>query len=158
MAEQDRSMWDRSLIQKGIANLELSAASDHLSMYSILAMISAYHCSAPDFESTDWKSILSLYDNLLRINNSPVVLLNRTIALSKVSGPEEALVALEQIKKIASIQSYYLLYSAEAELLMQLNRYKDAALSLHTAIQLAALPAEKDLLKKRLDACSKKIS
>ena len=157
MAEQDRSLWDRKLIHSGISNLEKVAAGDHVSIYSILAMISMYHCLSPDFESTDWKSILSLYDHLLQLNNSPVVMLNRAVALSKVSGAEAALKELEHIKKIPSIASYYLLYSTEAELLMQLGRFESAVTALEKAIHLAALQAEKELLQKRLIKCKEKI-
>src|SRR5205085_3867901 len=91
MAEQDRSLWDHSFIQKGLQYLERSASSSHLSIYHILATISAYHCAAPDFASTDWKSILLLYDKLAEIDHSPLILLNRAIALSKVNGISSAL-------------------------------------------------------------------
>ena len=158
MAEQDRSLWDLQLITQGIANLERSANYGLVSVYNIMAAISASHSQSPDFESTDWQNILFLYDTLLQIDKSPVILLNRAIALSKVNGPEAALNELEQIKNIPSIKSYYLFHSAKAELLMQLNEYEDAISCLETAIQLAALQAEKDLLQRRINLCKEKIS
>jgi RNA polymerase sigma factor (sigma-70 family) len=157
MAEQDRSVWDFELIQKGISNLALSTADDFVSVYSIMGMISACHCTAPDFESTDWKSILSLYDRMMQLNSSPIVLLNRAVAISKVSGPADALKELELIKSNRAMQSYYLLYSTEAELFMQMNLFESAAESLEKAILLATLPAEKALLEKRLAGCREKI-
>jgi RNA polymerase sigma factor (sigma-70 family) len=157
MAEQDRSLWDRQLITKGISNLQRSIVGNRISVYQILAAISAHHCSAPDFESTDWKSILLLYDNLVRIENSPVVLLNRAIVLSKLNGAEKALNELEQLKDIPSLRSYHLFYSTQAELYIQLNQFANAMTSLEKAIRLSSVEAEKDLLKKKLEQCRKKI-
>src|SRR5882762_10372247 len=99
LAEQDRSLWDRSLMQRGFLYLEKSTSHKILSIYHILAAISAYHCAAPDFGSTDWKSILSLYDNLVEMDSSPMVLLNRSIAVAKVQGSVQALNELEKIKE-----------------------------------------------------------
>lgn len=156
MAEQDRKQWDKTLMQKGFYYLEQSS-NKNISVYHILATISAYHCSAIDFESTDWVSILSLYDKLLQIDHSPVVMLNRTIAISKVSGAKKAIEELEKIKSNPALQSYHLLYSAQAEFYMQLNKFKEAAACLTTAIELSPLKAEKDLLQKKLDTCNEKI-
>ena len=121
-----------------------------------MAAISAYHCTAADFASTDWNGILLLYDNLLQMDNSPVILLNRAIVLSKVRGPEAALNELAEIKKIPSMKSYYLLYSAEAEFYVQVSQFKNAEQSLETAMQHTSLQAEKELLQKRLDSCKKR--
>jgi predicted RNA polymerase sigma factor len=110
MAEQDRRQWDLTLMQKGYYYLEQSASGTNISIYHILAAISAYHCSAPDFESTDWESILLLYDKLIMIDHSPLVLLNRSVAVSKVSGPEKALLELEKIKDNPALQKYQPFY------------------------------------------------
>ncbi|MEX2234528.1 MAG: sigma-70 family RNA polymerase sigma factor [Cyclobacteriaceae bacterium] len=156
MAEQDRSLWDRSLMQKGFYFLEKSASHGSLSIYHILAAISAYHCAAKDFESTDWNSILSLYDKLIKIDPSPVVLLNRAIVISKVRSASEALEELEKIKDSPAFESYHLFYSTRAELYIQINEFRKAAESLKKAIQLSPLQVEKDLLQKKLDLCVKK--
>ena len=89
LAEQDRSQWDLDLMQKGFVFLEKSTVNNTLSIYHILAAISAYHCAARDFESTDWKSILSLYDKLVQIDCTPIVMLNRAIVVAKVNGARE---------------------------------------------------------------------
>jgi RNA polymerase sigma-70 factor (ECF subfamily) len=157
MAEQDRTLWNRGLMQNGFYYLQKITGGCDISAYHILATISAFHCSAPDFESTDWQSILHLYDNLLQIDNSPVVLLNRAIAIAKASGPAMALEELEQIKDKPAMQSYYLFWSTEAEFYMQLNEFAKAKNCLEKAIQLAALPAEKGLLEKKLAECQKKL-
>jgi RNA polymerase sigma factor (sigma-70 family) len=155
MAEQDRSQWDRDLMQKGFYYLE-QASNQNISVYHILATISAYHCTAPDFESTDWASILSLYDKLLLIDNSPVVVLNRAVALAKVSGPKKAIEELRGIQEHASMKANHLFYSALAEFYMQLNKYKEAAENLNMAISLSPLEAEKNLLRKKREVCNEK--
>ncbi len=85
LAEQDRLLWNTDLKQKGFVFLERSTSDNVVSVYHILATISAYHCSAPDFASTDWKGILALYDHLLLFDASSLVKLNRSIAVAKSS-------------------------------------------------------------------------
>lgn len=155
MAEQDRSQWDRILMQKGFNYLEQAAGKD-ISVYHILAAISAYHCSAVTFESTDWKSILLLYDKLAEADHSPLVILNRSIAVSKVKGIDIAIAELEKIKNSPSLKSYYLLYSTLGEFCMQAGRFNEAQTYLETAISLSNLPAEKELLQRKLDTCMEK--
>jgi RNA polymerase sigma factor (sigma-70 family) len=157
MAEQDRSLWNRSLMKNGFYYLEKSTVHKNLSIYHILAAISAQHCSAPDFESTDWKTILSLYDSLAQIDASPVVLLNRAIALAKVAGASQSLDELEKIKDNPAMASYHLFYSTKAEFHIQTNEFQKACNCLKKAIDLSPLEAEKDLLKEKLDSCMKKI-
>ena len=156
LAEQDRSRWDLTLMQKGFYYLEKSTADKTLSIYHILAAISAYHCSARDFESTDWKSILSLYDKLVLIDDSPIIQLNRAIVLSKVNGPLSGLNELNKIKAIPAMESYHLFHSTRGEFYLQLNELNNAAESFEKAIVLSPLQAEKDHLKRKLDLCMKK--
>jgi len=158
MAEQDRSQWNKKMIDTGLTYMAKAVEDDELSIYHILAAISGQHCIAPDYASTDWKTILSLYDHLIRIDSSPVVLLNRTVAVSKARNTAEALSELEQIKKSGSISSYYLLHSTEAEFLVELGRFDQAAKSLEQAIALASIDSEKEFLQKRLDFCRQKLN
>jgi RNA polymerase sigma-70 factor (ECF subfamily) len=144
-------------MQLGFSNLEKSLLNRQISMYHILAATSAYHCSAAHYESTDWKSILELYNQLVILNNSPVVLLNRAIAMSKVLGPEKALAEIELLKNATVLKNYYLFYSTEAELYIELHLFRNAISSLETAIKLAPLEKEKELLEQRLFFCNKKI-
>ncbi len=155
MEQQDRSLWDRSLMQQGFHYLEKSTAYNDLSIYHILATISAYHCAAPDFASTDWESILSLYDKLAQIDRSPLVLLNRAIALSKVNGVLQALQELEKIKNEPALASYHLFYSTQAEFYLQAEDFQKASESIEKAISLSPLEIEKELLKKKLELCKK---
>ncbi|MFI5264790.1 MAG: RNA polymerase sigma factor [Candidatus Kapaibacterium sp.] len=152
MAEQDRSLWDKQMQGIGLRYLQRSTETGSVSVYLILAAISANYCIAPDYQSTDWKNILALYDSLVRLDSSPLVLLNRAISLSKVDGAEKALVELEQIKEMASMKSYHLFYSTQAEFYKQLHDTANAVKSLERAIELAPLQAEKDLLRKKIQA------
>ncbi|MEP7376698.1 MAG: sigma-70 family RNA polymerase sigma factor [Chitinophagaceae bacterium] len=157
LEKQDRSLWDYQLMKKGFSHLEKSTSEEQISIYHILASISACHCSAINYQATDWKGILTLYDRLIQIDNSPVVLLNRAIALSKVSGAEKAIAELEQIKNSASLKTYHLFYSTKAEFHMQLNQFSIAISAIETAIKLAPLQKEKLLLQEKLAFCREKI-
>jgi len=158
MAEQDRSLWDRQFMGSGFYYLQQSMQNNELSMYHILAAISANYCAAQDYASTDWNTILSLYNNLLEFDRSPLILLNRAIALAKVDGPEKGLSELEQIENNPALKFYHLFYSTRAEFYIQLNDFSHAVSSLEKAMELAPLQAERDLLKKKLDASRNKVT
>jgi len=153
MELQDRSLWDRTLMQKGFACLERAESDKNISVYHILAAISAYHCSAANFASTDWKSILLLYDKWGEIDRSPLIALNRAIALSKVEGLDQAILELEKLKDIPALKNYHLYYSTLGEFYMQAMRFTEAKNALEIAMSISNLPAEQQLLKKRLEAC-----
>ena len=158
LAEQDRRLWNPVLMQKGFAYLERSTAENSISIYHILATISAYHCAAPDFISTDWKGILKMYDHLLVMDHSPLVRLNRSVALSKVSGVEKAIEELEQLKNDPSFSSYHLLYATEAEFYLESEQYAKAVEAFQKAINHSPLDAEKKLLQKKLKFCEEKLT
>jgi len=139
LQEQNRLLWDYALMKEGFINLEKAAAGNQISTFHILAAISAYHCVAANYQSTDWKAILMLYDRLLEIENSPVVLLNRAIALSKVKGPEAAIEELEKIEKSSSLRSNYLYYSTLGTFQIELERFGKAIPLLEKAIRFAYL-------------------
>ena len=149
LEEQNRSLWDLQIMERGFSNLRRAARSGHLSRYHILATISAYHCSAKNFESTDWKSIVALYDKLLTIDNSPMVALNRAIAMAKSGKANEAIHELDKIANERIIESYYLFYSAKSEIHFQLKDNTLAKNTLKKAIELALLPREKRMLENR---------
>jgi predicted RNA polymerase sigma factor len=153
LAEQDRRMWDATLIQKGLGYLQKSAANEGLSVYHILAAISACHCAAADFESTNWKAILDLYDLLLLIDGSPLVQLNRSVALARVAGLEKAIEELKQLRSDPSVGSYHLLYATEGEFYFELKQFSKAADAYKRAIMLSPLQPEKELLQKKLKHC-----
>lgn len=158
LAQQDRKLWDLSLMQKGFAYLDKFAQDNAVSVYHIMAAISAYHCASPDFESTDWKGILNLYDHLLLIDQSPLVRLNRAVPLAKVAGVQKAIEELEQLKNDASFTSYHLLYATEGEFYFETGEFAKAAEAWQKAIAYSPLQAEKELLQRKLQRCLEKIS
>ena len=121
MAKQDRNLWDRDLIKKGIVFLEKSVATGTVSKYQILAAISAHHCTAADDKSTHWKSILALYNNLSQIDRSPLVMLNKTIVVSKVYSVKKAVEELEKMAEDPLLQNYPYYHSTIGEFYLKLK-------------------------------------
>lgn len=150
---QDRSTWDKAMIGRGIFHLGQSAVGNEVSEYHLQAGIAAVHCTADDYESTDWLRILSLYDDLIELDNSPVVALNRAVALAQVHGPQAGIEAIESIRPLEALESYYLLHAVMAEFETQLNDFQAAARHLRKALQLTDLESEQSLLSKRLQDC-----
>ena len=157
MEEQNRSLWDKQMLGIGLGHLTEATKNNSISIYHILAAISAQYSIAPDYNSTDWKSILSLYDSLIQLDNSPVILLNRAIAVSKVDGAKLALEELKKIKDNAAFKSYYSFYSTEAEFYIQEKDFRNAIPALEKAIELAPLQSQKELLQKKVKLCREKI-
>jgi RNA polymerase sigma-70 factor (ECF subfamily) len=153
LAEQDRSRWDRAMIQRGLWHLNQSAAGDEISELHLQAGIAYCHCTAASYEATDWRRILMLYDILAETNHSPVVALNRAVALSRVRGPEAGLQAVEQISDRATLDSFYLWHSVMAQFRFELGQFAVAAGHFERALELTAVTAERNFLTKRLLAC-----
>jgi len=155
LAEQDRSRWDRALVAEGIRRLGASAEGRAITAWHLEAAIAARHAAAPDFGATDWASIRDLYDHLLRLAPSPVVALNRAIAVGMADGPEAGLAALAAIDGRERLDRYPFLPAAEAELLRRAGRPGPAAARLREALVLARSPAETALLRRKLEACER---
>ncbi|HEX4645313.1 MAG TPA: DUF6596 domain-containing protein, partial [Verrucomicrobiae bacterium] len=153
LKEQDRSRWNQAMIARGMFHLAQSAAGDEISEYHLEAGIAACHCAAKDYESTDWPQILSLYDQLVRFDHSPVVALNRAVAVAHVHGPQAGLEALSPIQDRTELKSYYLLYAVLGEFESQLNHHQTAAGHFRKSLQLAQMESEQAFLSKRLQAC-----
>jgi RNA polymerase sigma-70 factor (ECF subfamily) len=153
LQEQDRTRWDQPLIARDLFHLAQSAAGGELSEYHLQAGISACHCAARDYASTDWRQILSLYDRLLALDGSPVVALNRAVVLTEVNGPQAGIEAVEAIPNLKSLGSYYLLHAVLGDFELQLNRLPVAAAHFQRALELAGMKSEQMFLVKRLQAC-----
>lgn len=153
MENQDRNLWDATLIQQGI--LHLNAALEHKAVngYLILAAISANHSTAVTFEATDWNQILSLYDQLLSIDDSPVVQLNRAVAVSMVNGPEKAIQLLEYLKGEKSLETYHHLYSALGDLYQQTGQVDQAIQEYQIAISHTEISTEKEWIQGKIKKC-----
>jgi RNA polymerase sigma-70 factor (ECF subfamily) len=153
LAEQERSRWDRELIAEGLRRLDLSAEGATLSAWHLEAAIAARHSTAATFEETDWGSILELYDLLVRMRETPVVALNRAIALGMARGPEAGLQAIAAIGHRERLERYPFLHAALAEFELRAGRPERARRALRVALQLARNPAEGALLARKLQAC-----
>jgi RNA polymerase sigma factor (sigma-70 family) len=150
LKEQDRSTWDRMMIGKGLRHLQRAATGEDLSEYHLQAGIAACHATAPDYASTDWVRILAHYDQWTRINPSPVVALNRAVALAHVEGPEAGITAVQAIQKQGQLKSYYLVYAVLGEFETQLQHFQAAATHFQKALQLSEVKSEQSFLSKRL--------
>lgn len=153
LAEQDRDRWDRDAIREGLRRLDLSAEGDALTAWHVEAAIAAQHAAAASFEETDWTSILELYDLLLRLRPTPVVALNRAIAVGMAEGPEAGLRALAEIEERDRLRRYPFLPAAMAEFELRAGRRTRAAELLRSALRLARNPDEEALLARKLGAC-----
>ncbi|MCC6487033.1 MAG: sigma-70 family RNA polymerase sigma factor [Candidatus Hydrogenedentes bacterium] len=153
LKEQDRSLWDQSLIAQGMSHLARSAAGDELSAFHLEARITACHCMARDYASTDWPRILSLYDRLAELDDSPVVALNRAVAVSQVHGPQAGIEAVESIPKRAQLFTYHLLYAVLGEFESQLDNHTAAASHFRRALDLTEVKSERLFLLGRIQAC-----
>ena len=140
-------------IARGMSHLRESAAGDGLSEYHLQAGIAVCHAMAIDYESTDWERILSLYDRLMEFDDSPVVALNRAVAVANVHGPKAGLEAVRAIRGREKLDAYHLFYSVIGELEMRLNHHGAAAREFRKAFELAATKSERAFLLKRLQAC-----
>ena len=146
--QQDRSKWDQTLIERGLIHLAEAARGDEMTAYHLEAAIAACHCTAPDGAATDWERILGYYDELLRIKPSPVVALNRAVAVSYLHGPRAALDTLSAMKDRARLDSHHLLHAVIGELQLKLGDHRAAADSFRRALQLAQLaPAQSHLAR-----------
>lgn len=158
LEEQDRSLWDHGLIQRGLLHLGESARGDQASEYHLQAGIAACHCLAPSAEATDWPQILRLYDHLQQLNDSPVIALNRAIALARVQGPAQGLAAIEAILDRQPLAAYHLFHATLGELEAERAHYQAAARHLRTALQHAEVAAERRHLHRRLDEIERRVT
>lgn len=149
--EQDRSKWDARLIGEGLRHLVEAAQGDDLSEYHLQAGIASIHCTAPDAESTDWPRILAHYDVLRTLKPSPVVELNRAVAVAHVRGPQAGLDEIEAIARRERLESHYLLHAVTGELHGRLQNHRAAAASFRRALQLAHVGPEQSHLARQLE-------
>jgi RNA polymerase sigma-70 factor, ECF subfamily len=150
--EQDRSLWDRALIDEGSALAERALTSRRFGPYALQAAISAVHAEAPTSEETDWAQIVALYDVLFRASPSPVVELNRAVAVAMRDGPAAGLDRIERLLDRGELDGYHLAHAARAELCRRLGDREAAAAAYRRAISLVGQEPERRLLQRRLDA------
>jgi RNA polymerase sigma factor (sigma-70 family) len=148
LRDQDRGSWDRNAIAAAGRLIEAAGALGRPGPYQIQAAIAALHSEAPSWEATDWEEIVALYSLLHAHQPSPVVRLNRAIALRHLEGPAAALAETDAVA--AELEGYHLLHATRAQLLRDLGRLEEARAEDATALRLTQNPAERELLRKRL--------
>lgn len=151
--EQNRSQWDQQLVVEGLKLLELSATGFELTEYHIEAAIASIHTRALRAEDTDWAHIVSLYDTLMTIRPSPIVALNRAIAIGQNEGPERGLEEIRSISDSDRLAAYPFYSAALGEFELRLGRHETAREHFQTALALARSPMERRFLDQRASAC-----
>jgi RNA polymerase sigma-70 factor (ECF subfamily) len=148
--DQDRSLWKRDLIDEGIALVEQAVASRRFGHYTLEAAIAATHAEAPGAAATDWAQIVALYDALLSVNPSPVVELNRAVAVAMRNGPHAGLMLIDAILARGELEDYYLAHSARADFYRRLGKVEQARASYEKALELARPEVARRFLARRL--------
>jgi RNA polymerase sigma-70 factor, ECF subfamily len=143
LAEQDRTLWDRALIEEGKGIVRRCLRRNEPGPYQLQAAINAVHADASTFEETDWSQIVALYDQLLAVAPTPVVALNRAIAIGEVRGAAAGLALVDKLE----LDNYYSFHAARADLLQRLGRHTEAAVAYERAAALAPTDAERDFLR-----------
>jgi RNA polymerase sigma-70 factor, ECF subfamily len=150
LEEQDRSRWNRQAIGEGRQLVDQALRRGRPGRFALQAAIAAVHAEAPSYADTDWPEVLGLYDLLLAVWPSPVVVINRAVAVAMVHGPAAGLAALEEVADDPHLAAYPYLAATRADLLRRLGQTHDAAQAYRTALTLATNTAEKDFLTRRL--------
>ena len=153
LEDQDPALWDQQLIALGFHHFNLSMQGDEASEYHVQAAIGATHIRGGLTGAIDWPAILGMYDQLLAITGSPVVALNRAVAVAKVRGPAEALKAIDALASDRALKGYYLLASARGHFLLDLGRREEAAECFRAAVELRCSEPERRLLRRKLAEC-----
>jgi RNA polymerase sigma-70 factor (ECF subfamily) len=148
LRDQDRTLWDRSLIDEGHTIVRRCIQRELPGPYQLQAAIQAVHCAAGTFEQTDWPQIVSLYDHLMTFTPTPVAALNRAVAIGEVDGPGAALVELDAL--IEHLNRYHLLHAARGTMLRHLGRFGEASAAFTRALGLAPTEADRRFLDRQI--------
>lgn len=154
LLDQDRTRWDRLLITRGLAALERAAAlAQPFGAYTLQAAIAACHARAARAELTDWPRIVALYDALVEVTGSPVVELNRAVAVCQAYGAEEALELVDELDDEPALANYHLLFAVRGDLLFKLGRRDEARAAFERALAVATNVGERSVLERRVREC-----
>ncbi|GAA4784796.1 RNA polymerase sigma factor [Actinomycetospora chlora] len=149
LGDQDRATWDRVLLQRGLTSLARAESAQHRGRYTLQAAIAACHARARSTDDTDWAAIAALYGELAALTPSPVVELNRAVAVARAEGPEAGLAVLEPLRTDPVLAGYHLLPAVRADMLTTLGRADEAVAELDRALELVRTVAERELLERR---------
>jgi RNA polymerase sigma-70 factor (ECF subfamily) len=150
LEHQDRSLWNREQIAEGVALLEKALKSRRFGSYTLQAAIAAVHAEAKSVAATDWRQIVALYDQLVRIQPSPVVQLNRAVAIAMRDGPEAGLAQIDAVLEHSELADYYLAHSARADMCRRLGRTAEARSAYEKALALTQQEPERQFLQDRI--------
>ncbi len=150
LEQQDRSLWNQTQITEGIAFVERALSSKRIGPYTLQASIAAVHAEAPSAEQTDWAQIVALYDVLLRVEPSPIIQLNRAVAIAMRDGPAKGLELVDVLLAHGELAQYHLAHAARADLCRRLGKKAEARSSYEQALALAKQEPERRFLEKRL--------
>jgi RNA polymerase sigma-70 factor (ECF subfamily) len=150
LENQDRSLWNREQIAEGVALLEKSLNSRRFGPYTLQAAIAAVHAETETVAATDWRQIVAIYDQLVRFQPSPVVHLNRAVAIAMRDGPEAGLLHIDAVLAHGELTNYYLAHSARADLCRRLGRTAEARSSYEKALALTQQEPERQFLRERI--------
>jgi RNA polymerase sigma-70 factor (ECF subfamily) len=150
LEEQDRTLWDSERIREGLEKIEMALQMGRIGPYQLQAAIAANHAEARTPQQTDWRQIATLYRNLERLNPSPVVALNRAVAVAMSEGLEIGLQQVDELGASGKLDTYYLFHAARADLLRRMGRSQEAVEAYHRALALTANAVERRYLRRRL--------
>jgi RNA polymerase sigma-70 factor (ECF subfamily) len=150
LEEQDRALWETAAIEEACKLLDRAVRLRHPGPYQLQAAIAATHARAPSAEATDWREIVLLYDRLSQLAPTPVVLLNRAVAVAMADGPAAGLALVDELEQTGALSGYYLLSATQADLLRRLQRTDEAAAAYQRALELAPTEPEQRYLNRRL--------
>ena len=150
LENQDRSLWNREQIAEGLALVEKALKSQRFGSYTLQAAIAAVHAEAKSSAATDWRQVVALYDRLLRIQPSPVVQLNRAVAIAMRDGPEAGLRHIDAVLEHGDLANYYLAHSARADMYRRLGRTTEAQSAYEKALALTQQEPERQFLQERI--------
>ncbi len=151
LEEQDRSLWDRKEIEEGVRLVETALRLGRVGNYQIQAAIAAVHAEAGSADETDWRQIVALYEELLRITSSPIVALNHAAAVAMSGGFERGLSLIESAGAGGVLENYYLFHASRADLLRRLNRFDEATAAYERALSLITNSVEQNYIRRRLE-------
>lgn len=157
LKEQDRTKWNRSMIREGLEYLHSSADGNEISLSHLKAGIEAIHCLAKDYGSTDWNRIISLYDNYLRVSDSPGVELERAVAISHAKGTRKGLQAIENIKDKTELKDNRLYHATLGNMYLRIHKYESALHCYREALKLSARPYDRTYIINKINICKQRI-
>lgn len=157
LREQDRSLWNRSFIQQGMAHLEQSADGQNVTLYHLESAVAAIHCMSESYQSTDWQKILSLYDKYLTVNESPYVELQRAVVISKIKGAKQGIEYINSIKNLKELETNPLLYSTLGNLNLQMHDYSTALQNYENAYDYSDMEVDREFYNQKVNICRQRL-